>query len=103
MVGNYQEIGRLLDFMDRFDEETRRVNFIKHFQHLKPEELKLPQSIAERIVNSLVGDVIDSLQETEKVNDIKTKESEMVYEDKDRVKDDESGFFEDVSNTSLVM
>ena len=102
-MGNYQEIGRLLDFMDRFDEETRRVNFIKHFQHLKPEELKLPRSIAERIVNSLVGDVIDSLQETEMVNDIKIQENDIIHGDKDRVEDDESGFFEDVSNTSLVM
>ena len=106
MVGDYEEVGKLLDFMDSIEDERRRTTFIKNFHHLKPEQLKMSQSIAENIVSTLVRKAVDKSEEMESVNDIKIRDDEMQSEGKglDK-KDDESGFFEEetVPNTSFVM
>ena len=104
VVGDYEQIGKLLDFMDRIEEESRRVTFIKNFEHLKPEHLKMSQSIAESIVSTLVRKAVDKSEEIEAENDIKIRDDES--EGKGLIKkDDESGFFEEetVPNTSFVM
>ena len=104
VIGDYEEIGKLLDFMDRIEEESRRVTFIKNFEHLKPEHLKMSQSIAESIVSTLVRKAVDKSEEIEAENDIKIRDDES--EGKGLIKkDDESGFFEEetVPNTSFVM
>ena len=105
VMGNYQEVGKLLDYMDTLDEERRKVAFIRHFHHLKPEKLKLSRSIAEGIVNNLVKDVIDYSDETENIRDNETRNDEKIHENKClSKKDDESGYFEEsFSNTSLIM
>ena len=106
VVGDYEEVGKLLDFMDRIEEERRRMTFIKNFHHLKPEHLKMSRSIAENIVNTLVRKAVDKSDESEGVNDIKIRDDEMQSEAKAlNKKDDESGFFEEetVPNTSFVM
>merc|ERR1719219_1608878 len=104
VVGDYEEVGKLLDFMDKIEEERRRVTFIKNFEHLKPEHLKMSQSIAESIVSTLVRKAVDKSEEIEAENDIKIRDDES--EGKGLInKDDESGFFEEetVPNTSFVM
>ena len=106
MVGNYEEVGKLLDFVDGLEEEKRKVTFLQHFKHLKPEELKLSRSIIEGIVNNLVHDVIDNSDDLERVNIREIRNNQILPEDKGLAKkDDESGFFEEesVSNTSSVM
>ena len=106
MVGDYEEVGKLLDFMDKIEEERRRITFIKNFHHLKPEHLKISHSIAENIVSTLVRKAVDKSEEMESVNDIKIRDDEMQSEAKAlNKKDDESGFFEEetVPNTSFVM
>ena len=105
MVGDYEEVGKLLDFMDRIEEERMRMTFIKNFHHLKPEHLKMSRSIAENIVNTLVRKAVDKSDESEGVKDIKIREEEMQSEAKALNKKDESGFFEEetVPSTSFVM
>ena len=107
MVGDYEEVGKLLDFMDKIEEERRRMTFINNFHHLKPEQLKMSQSIAENIVSALVRKAVEKSDESEAVNDIKIRDDEMQSEGKLGLnkKDDESGFFEEetVPNTSFVM
>ena len=106
MVGHYEEVGKLLDFMDKIEEERRRMTFINNFHHLKPEQLKMSQSIAENILNTLVREAVEKSDESEAVNDIKIRDDEMQSEGKGLgKKDDESGFFEEetVPNTSFVM
>ena len=98
MVGNYEEVGRLLDFVDGLEEEKRKVTFLKPFQHLKPEELKLSRSIIEGIVNNLVHEAIDNSANLEVVNDSEIRNMEKTLGDKSMLKkDDESGFFEEDS------
>ena len=107
VVGDYEEVGKLLDFMDKIEEERRRMTFINNFHHLKPEQLKMSQSIAENIVSALVRKAVEKSDESEAVNDIKIRDDEMQSEGKLGLnkKDDESGFFEEetVPNTSFVM
>ena len=106
VIGDYEEVGRLLDFMDRLEEERRRMTFIKNFDHLKPEHLRLSQSIAEKIVSSLVQEAVEKSEEIEMMKDMKTIDDEIQSEGKGTTtKDDESGFFEEetVPNTSFVM
>ena len=106
VIGDYEEIGKLLDFMDRIEEEGRRTAFIKNFHHLKPEQLKMSHSIAESIVSTLVREAVDKSDEIEGENDIKSREEDIQSEVKGLMKkDDESGFFEEetIPNTSFVM
>ena len=106
MIGDYEEVGKLLDFMDRLEDERRRMMFIKNFNHLKPEHLKLSQSIAEKIVSSLVREAVEKSEKIKVVNDMNIRDDEIQSEAKGTTsKDDESGFFEEetVPNTSFVM
>merc|ERR1719219_2701099 len=82
VVGDYEEVGKLLDFMDRIEEERMRMTFIKNFHHLKPEHLKMSRSIAENIVNTLVGKAVEISDESEAVKDIKIRDDEMQSDDK---------------------
>ena len=106
MIGDYEEIGKLLDFMDRIEEEGRKMAFIKNFHHLKPDQLKMSQTIVESIVSTLVREAVDISDEIEGENDIKSREEDIQSEGKGLMKkDDESGFFEEeaIPNTSFVM
>ena len=106
VVGDYEEVGKLLDFMDKIEEERRRITFIKNFHHLKPEHLKISQSIAENIVSTLVRKAVDKSEEIKDENDIRIREDDIQSEGKGLVKEDnESGFFEEetLPNTSFIM